>query len=355
MKYKTQNMPDGAGCHVAAVGNTFFEFQQHVDKALTERVCQFRFAHLVPDKDRDPQLAAKLGEERGIHHILFVHRYLANLRDPNRRNKFWNCVATDTTREQRELNKNGQDLTMMFLNNQSSYYIVNRNPDAKPLFLDELKEAIENFYSERKIEIKKLPKNWRDSILRDPLIKIVNSDYCRLCKMANASAESCAGHFHPSNLSKRDIVYGLELVHYPLGIQDKDLQEFVAQQKADPVPVPVVAEEDVDMKDDPQDADLHSYPVGDPAHSKPFEALKSFSELSKDLQVELSQIAKLGHDASQPGKDARTQRRKKAKGLLPHLQTKELDNLLRAAKKATKVATQSYPPVRIGDSYRPCP
>ena len=109
------------------------------------------------------------------------------------------------------------------------------------------------------------------------------------------------------------------------------------------------------MKDDPQEADLHSYPVGDPAHSKPFEALKSFSELSKDLQVELSQIAKLGHDASQPGKDARTQRRKKAKGLLPHLQTKELDNLLRAAQKATKVATQSYPPVRIGDSYRPCP
>ena len=347
-------MPDGPKCLLFGVGNTFFEAQATVDKALAERIAEVRFSRLVSDQNRDPQLPAKLAVERGVHHIQWAHRFLGQLRDPQRRDKFWAMVATDSVRMRRDINKNGSDLVQQFYNNQSNFYLIKKDENATPIFLDDFKAALLEFYNERKVDTRKLPKNWTDSLMRDPAIRLVNADFCRSCKTANPTRESCLGHYHKGNWSKRDILYGLVLKHLPLGITAEDLEEFLANQDA-----PAVHYNSQDMKDDEpvmeQDpSSLHlQFPLNDSEDVQPWQAVQTFKALRKEVQESLSQISRKAFNPDMPGQDARTQRRKAAKQLLPGLQTPAIDKLLKDAKKATKVHVQQYKPAQPGDRYSP--
>jgi hypothetical protein len=348
-------MPDGPKCLLFGVGNTFFESCTTVDKALAERIVEIRFSRLVSDQNRDPQLPAKLALERGVHHIQWTHRFLGNLRDPERRDKFWAMVATDSVRLRRDMNKNGSDLVQQFYNNQSNFYLIKKDENATPIFLDDFKAALMDFYNERKVDVRKLPKNWTDSLMRDPAIRLVNADFCRSCKTANPTRESCVGHYHKGNWSKRDILYGLVLKHLPLGITAEDLGEFLVNEGVPPRP----EEHSQDMKDDEpvveQDpSSLHlQFPLSDPDGVQPWQAVQTFKALRKEVQDSLSQISSKAYNPDMPGQDARTQRRKAAKQLLPGLQTPAIDKILKDAKQATKVQVQQYKLAKPGDRYSP--
>jgi hypothetical protein len=347
-------MPDGPKCLLFGVGNTFFESCTTVDKALAERIVEIRFSRLVSDQNRDPQLPAKLALERGVHHIQWTHRFLGNLRDPERRDKFWAMVATDSVRLRRDMNKNGSDLVQQFCNNQSNFYLIKKDENATPIFLDDFKAALMDFYNERKVDVRKLPKNWTDSLMRDPAIRLVNADFCRSCKTANPTRESCVGHYHKGNWSKRDILYGLVLKHLPLGITSEDLTEFLADEVA-----AHPQGNSQEMKDDEpvveQDpSSLHlQFPLSDPDGVQPWQAVQTFKALRKEVQDSLSQISCKAYNPQMPGQDARTQRRKAAKQLLPGLQTPAIDKILKDAKQATKVQVQQYKLAKPGDRYSP--
>ena len=137
------------------VGNSLLDQCTYIDKAFIERVAWFKFENLVTDQNRDPTLGQKLGTERGAQYIYQALCFLNCMKTPDKAQKFWLNVASPNLRENRELAKLEGDLCAQLLNNHSEYYRILPDPNAEPLFVDELHKALMAYmHVERKLDPK---------------------------------------------------------------------------------------------------------------------------------------------------------------------------------------------------------
>ena len=370
VKYKSEtSRPDGAGLLLVGVGNSLLDQTQYIDKAFVERVAWFKFEKLVDDKNRDPTLAVKLGTERGVHHIWQALAFLNCMKTPNLAHKFWLNVASPNLRENRELAKLEGDLTAQLINNHSDFYRVLPDPNALPLFVDELQKALMSYMQmERKMDPKKLPRNWIDAVKRVPYYSVRKEEVCSRCHTFAPTKRTCSGHYSKFLITKRNVIYGMDLQHYPLGIQFAPepssaqvvlVEDDAGDEEKDPAPVAPAAM-------DPSLFAPRRMGVETPAG--PLDACDEFCvRAMAETPAKYAQLAVISRMALPPEEKmvVRTYRRRQARALYVELESfagADIDRILSMGQKDTAAAVKSRArssmtvvsrPIQIGDMWRP--
>ena len=390
VKYKSDtSKPDGAGLLLVGVGNSLLDQATHIDKAFVERVALFKFEKLVNDKDRDTTLSLKLAGERGQMHVWNALSFLNCMKTPGKAHKFWQNVASPNLRLNRELAKLEGDLTAQLLNNHSEFYRVDPDPQAPPLFVEDLQKAVMQYASaERKQDLKKFPKNWLESVKRLPYFSVQKVDVCGRCHAFNPNQLTCRGHYNKMYISKRDVVFGMRLEHFPLGVQ------FAGPAVSDMPPPDAPGAADAEEKqqaDDDEAAYVPSTPMdpslfsvcgseleaarrGRPNGAKtgePTELSQHVLNFLNTAEIEngakFTMLANISKMPLPPGEKivVRTYRRKQAKALYPALEGfngVEIDKILMMARKhldrpaewrVYQPFNQASRPVETGDSWHP--
>ena len=354
VKYSSDtNRPDGAGLQLFGVGNSHSLYDQvpSVDKAFAERVAHFKFDRLVNDQQRDPQLQDKLGTERGVHHIYNVTLYLGALRNKAKAAQFWHEVASENLRVNRDLAKLENDLCAQLLSGYSAFYRATPDSTAPPLFLEDLHTALTNYYIERKLDARKVPRNWMDAVKRLPYYSVKKIKVCNVCNTVTPSRRTCQGHYSAVNVTSRDMVFGMRLSHYPLGsAAGSRFDSADAADRKDPEPAMTQADPDVVGGETPYD----EAPCGDLPT-----LLRQVCDANPDAMNRLSEISRMQLDASRGC--ARSHRRSLARTDIPALVSVSgpvIDRLMSNARALTSAVYAQQvvggsAPVEIGDSYRP--
>ena len=368
VKYKSEtSKPDGAGLLLVGVGNSLLDQCTYIDKAFIERVAWFKFENLVTDQNRDPTLGHKLGTERGAQYIYQALCFLNCMKTPDKAQKFWLNVASPNLRENRELAKLEGDLCAQLLNNHSEYYRILPDPNAEPLFVDELHKALMAYMQvERKLDPKKLNRNWLDSLKRIPYYSVRKEDVCSRCHKFSPNRRTCGDHYSKFLVSKRDVIYGMTLQHFPLGVEYAPLPESSGQ----------VAEDMDDLDEDEKDpaeppvmnaALFMSQNAGKKSvEDTVYKKCDDFCTQAKaDNAEKFEALAGIARAMPPPGSTvmARTYRRREAKTLYPELgkyYPLEIDRILTISqgmypRKASQMARVSVYNREVvpGDSWRP--
>ena len=374
VKYKSDTShPDGAGLQLFAVGNSLFDQVQVIDKAFVERIAWFKFDKLVQDCNRDPLLTHKLSKERGTHHIYNALLFLDCLRQPEKATKFWFNVASPNLRLNRELAKLEGDLAAQLVKNYSAFYRVVEDPVAPPLYVEDFQAALSNYYVERKMDPKKMPRNFLDSIKRLPYMSVKKEDVCSRCGAFAPNRQTCGVHYRKDLISKRDVIYGLRLEHFPLGVHlapapnvtdavvDASLGDVVGEEESKDLVVETKFDESILVPAATQ------VPASDCI-------LKEYMDLFSSDPTKLQQLQAIAH-LPLPYEEKvckRTFRRRQAKELFPELSPltgPEIDKLMSwsattfvgdrefqlVSIPVKRAQRQSYAPASVGDSYCPKP